>query len=143
MWLAAQKQWPHQHPAKPGFDHRTKMERLATILLPNPVAAHDTKRGAVDGSAKLFKENSTVQNSPSLAETAVTEFRVRCFQSRTYREAEPRSGWQALSVLRWLRRPRAYVVALSPQEPAVHHHLIATSICVNAPLIGVATLSVN
>jgi len=32
----------------------------------------------MDGSAKIFKENKTVQNRPSLAEMAVTEFRVRC-----------------------------------------------------------------
>ena len=61
-----------------GFDHRTKMERLATILLPNLVVAHDTERGEVDGPAKILKENSTVPNRPSLAEMAVTEFRVRC-----------------------------------------------------------------
>jgi len=54
------------------------MERLATILLPNPVAAHDTKRDVMDGLAKIFKENRTVQNRPSLAEMALTEFRVRC-----------------------------------------------------------------
>ena len=33
----------------------------------------------MDGSAKIFKENKIVQNRPSLAEMAVTEFRVRCF----------------------------------------------------------------
>jgi hypothetical protein len=55
------------------------MERLATILLPKPVAAHDIGRHVMDGSAKIFKENKTVQNRPSLAEMAVTEFRVRCF----------------------------------------------------------------
>ena len=33
----------------------------------------------MDGSAKIFKENRTAQNGPSLGETAVTEFRVRCF----------------------------------------------------------------
>jgi hypothetical protein len=62
----------------PDFNHRTKMERLATILLPNPVAAHDMKRDVMDGSAKIFKENRTVQNRPSPGEMAVTEFRVRC-----------------------------------------------------------------
>jgi hypothetical protein len=75
------KQWPRHHPTKTQiFDHRTKMERLATILLPNSVAAHDMKRDVMDGSAKIFKENRTVQNEPSLAGTAVTDFRVRCIQ---------------------------------------------------------------
>jgi hypothetical protein len=34
----------------------------------------------MDGIAKILKENRTARNWPSLAETAVTEFRVRCFQ---------------------------------------------------------------
>jgi hypothetical protein len=58
----------------------TKNEHFATILLPNWVAAHDTKRDVMDGPAKIFKENRTVQNGPAPVETAVTEFRVRCFQ---------------------------------------------------------------
>jgi hypothetical protein len=62
------------------FNNRTKTERLATILLPNPVAAHDTKGDATDGRSKIIKENSTLLNGLSLAETAVTEFRVRCIQ---------------------------------------------------------------
>jgi hypothetical protein len=41
------------------FAHRTKAEHRATILLPNPVAAHDTKRDAMDGCAKILKENKT------------------------------------------------------------------------------------
>jgi len=62
----------------PDLDHRTKIERLATILLPNPVAAHDTNRNVMDGHAKIFKEDKNVQNRPSLPEIAITEFRVRC-----------------------------------------------------------------
>jgi hypothetical protein len=57
-------------PRQIGFDDRTETEHRATILLPNPVAAHDTERGAVDGPTKFFKENMTVQNRPSLAEMA-------------------------------------------------------------------------
>jgi hypothetical protein len=62
---------------------RTKTERRATILLPNPVAAHDTKRDVMDGPAKILKENRTVEIGPSPAETAVTEFRVRYFNCPT------------------------------------------------------------
>jgi hypothetical protein len=43
----------------PRFDRRTKTEHLATILLPNWVAEHDTKRDVMDGSTKILKENST------------------------------------------------------------------------------------
>jgi predicted acylesterase/phospholipase RssA len=32
--------------------HRTKTEQLATVLLPDPVAAHDTKRDVVTGARK-------------------------------------------------------------------------------------------
>jgi hypothetical protein len=85
--LAAQKQWPRQ----PGIDHRTKMERLATILLPNSVAAHDTERDVTDGPAKILKENKTAQNGPSPGETAVTEFRVRCFRPPGRVSARPRT----------------------------------------------------
>jgi hypothetical protein len=76
--LAAQKQLPRQQPAKPGFDLRTKWERLATILLPNSVAAHDTRRDVVDGRAKKFKENNADQNRPSSAGTAANALRMRC-----------------------------------------------------------------
>jgi hypothetical protein len=48
-------------PLNPDFNHRTKMERLATILLPNAVAAHDMKRDVMDGRAKIFKENNTAR----------------------------------------------------------------------------------
>jgi hypothetical protein len=84
-------------PRQIGFDDRTETKHRATILLPNPVAAHDTERGAVDGPTKFFKENRTVQNRPSLAEMAVPEFRVRCFQPRTvhYRGAQTRPGISA------------------------------------------------
>jgi hypothetical protein len=54
----------------PDFDHRTKTEHLATILLPNPVAAHVTKRDVVDGDAEILKENRTEQNGSLLAEMA-------------------------------------------------------------------------
>jgi hypothetical protein len=68
------------------------MERLATILLPNPVAAHDTKQGLMDGSVKIFKENNTVQNGSSRVEMAVTEFRVRCIQPLCHLSASLRHG---------------------------------------------------
>jgi hypothetical protein len=38
---------------------RTKIERPATILLPNSVAAHDIKPDETDGRAKKLNENST------------------------------------------------------------------------------------
>jgi hypothetical protein len=44
------------------FNHQTKTEHRATILLPNPVAAHDTKPDVMDGPAKILKENRTAQN---------------------------------------------------------------------------------
>ena len=66
--------------SKPQFGRRTKTEHLATILLPDPVAARDTKRDVVDGDAEILKENKTGQNGPLLAEMAATEFRVRCIR---------------------------------------------------------------
>jgi hypothetical protein len=42
-------------PAQTQFDQRTKNERHATILLPNPVAARDTERDVMDGSAEIIK----------------------------------------------------------------------------------------
>jgi hypothetical protein len=42
-----------------GFDHRTKMERLATILLPNPVAADDIAQHATDCPAKIRRQINT------------------------------------------------------------------------------------
>ena len=81
------------------FDHRTKTERRATILLPNPVAAHDTERGVVDGRAKIFKENNTARAGSSPAEMGVTEFRVRCFQPLSHLSA----GRKRLSVARVCR----------------------------------------
>jgi hypothetical protein len=80
--LAAQKQLPRQHLAKPGFDLRTKWERLATILLPNSVAAHDTRRDVVDGPAKILKENNTPRNVPSPAGMAANALRMRCSTAR-------------------------------------------------------------
>jgi hypothetical protein len=53
---------------------------LATILLPNAVAVHDTDRDLMDGRAKICREDSNAQNPPSPAETVMSEFRVRCFQ---------------------------------------------------------------
>ena len=64
------------------FEHRTKTEHLATALLPNPVAAHDTKQASVNGPAKILKENSTVLNGTSPAEMIETEFRVRFMSIR-------------------------------------------------------------
>jgi hypothetical protein len=58
--------------------HRTKTEHRATILLPNPVAVHDTKRVAMDGRAKILKESNTAQNRPLPAGMAATELRMRC-----------------------------------------------------------------
>jgi hypothetical protein len=49
-------------PRRTRFDHRTKTEHRATILLPNPVVAHGTERGVVDGLSKILKENKIVQN---------------------------------------------------------------------------------
>ena len=43
-----QDQRPRLRSRQTGFDHRTKLERLATILLPNLVAAHDTKQAAME-----------------------------------------------------------------------------------------------
>ena len=57
---------------------RTKAERLATILLPNAVAEHDTERRPMDGRAEILKQNNTRQHRPPLAETGLTEFQVRC-----------------------------------------------------------------
>ena len=88
------------------------MERLATILLPNSVAAHDTRRDVMDGRAKLVKENNTPRNGPSPAGMAAN-FECGASKAELIVRSEPRSGWQALPVLRWPRRPRAYVVALS------------------------------
>lgn len=76
------------------IDHRTKTEQTATILLPNPVAASDRQRHVMDGRTKILKEYKTVQNEPSLAETAVTEFRVRCFS----RSATPSQDRECMSV---------------------------------------------
>ncbi len=90
------------------FDQRTKTEHRATILLPNPVAAYDRRRHVMDGRAKIFKENKTAQNGPSPAEMAITEFRVRCFQSRTYREARA-SKWVAGSTGTSLAAPASGV----------------------------------
>jgi hypothetical protein len=50
---------PRRQVARPDFDHRTKPEHLATILLPNPVAACDTKRDVLDDDAEILKENKT------------------------------------------------------------------------------------
>jgi hypothetical protein len=44
------------------MDHRTETQHLATILLPNPVATLDTEPDAVDGAAKILKENRTKLN---------------------------------------------------------------------------------
>jgi hypothetical protein len=73
---------------------RTSEEQFATILLPNPVAERGSARDTMDGLAKILKENRTVQNRPSLAEMAVTEFRVRCFS----RSATPSQDRECMSV---------------------------------------------
>jgi hypothetical protein len=38
---------------------RTKAELIATILLPNSVAAHDIGQDTMDSRAKIFRENNT------------------------------------------------------------------------------------
>jgi len=53
----------------------------------------------VDGLSKILKENKIVQNWSSLGDTAVTEFRVRCFQPLSHLSAGPRMG----------RRSRVYL----------------------------------
>jgi hypothetical protein len=77
--------------SKPQFGRRTKTEHLATILLPDPVAAHDTRREVVDGDAEILKENKTEQNGSSLAEMAATEFRVRCIRPLSILETPART----------------------------------------------------
>src|ERR1035437_4091123 len=62
------------------FNRRTKTEHLATILLPNPVAAHDTSRHAMDGVIKISKENRILWNRLLRAEMGVAAFRVRRIQ---------------------------------------------------------------
>jgi hypothetical protein len=69
-------------PRRTRFDHRTKTEHRATILLPKPVAAHDREQHVMDGRAKIFKENNTAQNRPSPDEVVLTEFRVRCMSEK-------------------------------------------------------------
>jgi hypothetical protein len=63
------------------FDHRTKTEHPATILLPNPVAADDTERHATDGPVKIRRQINTRWGGGSRAAIAVTAFRVRCLFS--------------------------------------------------------------
>jgi hypothetical protein len=63
------------------FDHRTKNEHLATILLPNPVAADDTERHAPDHPLKICRQINTRWGGGSRAAIAITEFRVRCSTS--------------------------------------------------------------
>ena len=62
------------------FDHRTKTEHRATILLPNPVAADDTKRHATDRPVKIRRQINTRWGGGSRVAIAITEFRVRCIQ---------------------------------------------------------------
>jgi len=65
------------------FDHRTKTEHRATILLPNPVAADDTERHATDRPVKIRRQINTRWGGRSRAAIAVTEFRVRYFNCPT------------------------------------------------------------
>jgi hypothetical protein len=58
---------PLPAPRQTKFDDRTKAEHGATILLPNPVAAHNTERDVTDNLAKILKENRVVENGPSPA----------------------------------------------------------------------------
>ena len=61
------------------FDHRTKAEHPATILLPNPVAADDMERHATDGPVKIRRQINTRWGGGSRVAIAITEFRVRYF----------------------------------------------------------------
>jgi len=51
-------------------------------LLPNPVAAHDTSRHAMDGVIKISKENRILWNRPLRVEMGKAAFRVRCMSIR-------------------------------------------------------------
>jgi hypothetical protein len=64
------------------FDHRTKTEHPATILLPNPVAADDTERHATDRPVKIRRQINTRWGGGSRAAMAITEFRVRCMSEK-------------------------------------------------------------
>jgi hypothetical protein len=91
------------------FNHRTKTEHLATILLPNPVAAHDTSRHAMDGLIKISKENRTLGNRPLQAEMGAAAFRVRCsrplqFSKRRRGPDRPAPGISSVGVRRSGRR---------------------------------------
>jgi hypothetical protein len=60
-------------PRRTRFDHRTKTEHGATILVPNSVAAHDTERGVVDGLSKILKENKIVLNQQGSSQPSSAE----------------------------------------------------------------------
>jgi hypothetical protein len=62
LWASPQMQRPRPHPAKPDLIIERKWNVLLPFLLPNPVAAHDKKRDALDGPAEILKENRAVQN---------------------------------------------------------------------------------
>jgi hypothetical protein len=64
------------------FDHRTKAEHPATILLPNSVAEDVTRRHPTDCQIKIRKQINTRWCGGSQAEIAVTEFRVRCMSEK-------------------------------------------------------------
>src|SRR5271169_6891723 len=75
------REWFHVYCfSKPEDDHRTKNEHLATILLPNPVAADDTERHAPDHPLKICRQINTRWGGGSRAAVAITAFRVRCIQ---------------------------------------------------------------
>jgi hypothetical protein len=75
------------------FNHRTKTEHLATILLPNPVAAHDTSRHAMDGVIEISKENSILWNRSLRAEMGAAAFECGAFDhSATFPGGSPRSS---------------------------------------------------
>jgi hypothetical protein len=58
----------------------------------------------MDGRAKILKENSTVLNGPSPAETAATEFRVRCFQPLSHLSKSLRLLHMACATTNWRLR---------------------------------------
>jgi len=91
--------WPRAEDARHhSVSWNTKIQSRRTGREPLDLAARDTKRDVTDGRFKILKENRTVQNRPSLAEMAVTEFRVRCSIRRIVHRG-PRRAPQRGSVI--------------------------------------------
>jgi hypothetical protein len=96
------------------FDHRTKTEHPATILLPNPVAADNTERHATDRPVKIRRQINTRWGGGSRAAIAITAFRVRCIQPL----AGPR--WSATTTMRGKSRAgdQAHMTASGRRRPS-------------------------